>query len=71
MNAILKSILTTTMEGVIGIMKEYECVEVNHHNKIAEVTEKYIADGWRLYSYQAINMSMTKNVNHYLMFEKG
>ena len=27
-------------------MKEYECVEVNHHKKITKVTQEYTKNGW-------------------------
>ena len=31
-------------------MKEYICVQLNHHNKIAEAMQKYIMEGWRLHT---------------------
>ncbi|MGB5926456.1 MAG: hypothetical protein WBH01_10315 [Dehalococcoidia bacterium] len=50
-------------------MKEYECVQVDHHKKIAEVIQEYIMKGWHLHTYQATGQGTT--VTHYLLFEKG
>jgi hypothetical protein len=50
-------------------MKEWECVQVSHHNKIAEVIENYQKDGWSLHTYQAQGSPVL--VNHYLLFERG
>jgi hypothetical protein len=46
-------------------MKEYECVQVGHHKKIAETIQEYIVNGWNLHTYQ------TSVGHHYLLFEKG
>ena len=52
-------------------MKKYECVQVNHHNSIGPMIEKYQHNGWHLYTYQATGAdSMSSKVNHYLLFEK-
>ncbi|MFC2035835.1 hypothetical protein ACFLUJ_06925 [Chloroflexota bacterium] len=50
-------------------MKEYECVQVGHHNKIAKVIEEYLVDGWHLHTYQVAGYGTA--INHYLLFEKG
>ena len=50
-------------------MKEYICVQVNHHNKIAGTTEKYLMEGWRLHTYQATGQGTL--ITHYLLFERG
>jgi len=50
-------------------MKEYICVQLNHHNKIAEATQKYIMEGWRLHTYQATGQGAL--ITHYLLFERG
>ena len=50
-------------------MKEYECVQVDHHKRIAEVIQEYIMKGWRLHTYQAAGYGAI--VSHYLLFEKG
>ena len=63
------SISISIEEGVTGKMKEYECVQVDHHKKIAEVIQEYIMKGWRLHTYQAAGYGAI--VSHYLLFEKG
>ena len=47
-------------------MKQYICVQVGHHKHIAEVCEKYQAQGWELHTYQA--QGAPTLVNHYLLF---
>jgi hypothetical protein len=49
-------------------MKVYECVQVNHHKKVADAIQEYIMKGWRLHTYQASGDGGT--VKHYLLFEK-
>lgn len=49
-------------------MKEWECVQVNHHKKIPEVIMEYQRMGWRLHTYQA--QGSPTLVNHYLLFER-
>ena len=50
-------------------MKEYECVQVNHHKKIAETIQEYQVQGWRLHTYQATGQGTL--ITHYLLFERG
>jgi hypothetical protein len=50
-------------------MKEYECVQVDHHKKIAGVIQEHLMNGWRLHTYQASGESGA--INHYLLFERG
>ena len=50
-------------------MKEYICVQLDHHKKIAEVTQEYIMQGWRLHTYQATGYGTL--ITHYLLFERG
>jgi hypothetical protein len=50
-------------------MKEYECVQVGHHKKVAEVIREYLMNGWHLHTYQATGQAAM--VTHYLLFEKG
>jgi hypothetical protein len=57
------------MKGVQGTMKEYECVQVNHHKEIAKVTKEYLTNGWHLHTYQATGYGT--NITHYLLFERG
>ncbi len=49
-------------------LKEYDCVQITHHKRIAEVIEEYEDDGWRLHTYQAQGSATI--VNHYLLFER-
>jgi len=50
-------------------LKEWVCVQVNHHKRIGEVIEEHEKSGWRLHTYQA--MGTPTMVNHYLLFERG
>jgi hypothetical protein len=54
-------------------LKEYECVQVNHHNLIGSTIKQWQERGWRLHSYQAAGIWQvtTGDVNHYLLFERG
>ena len=53
-------------------MKEYECVQVDHHKKIAKKIQEYLVNGWQLHTYQtAANTWSWGDVKHYLLFEKG
>jgi hypothetical protein len=63
------SISISIEEGVHGTMKEYECVQVNHHKEIAKVTKEYLTNGWHLHTYQATGYGT--NITHYLLFERG
>jgi hypothetical protein len=49
-------------------MKEYECVQVDHHQEIASLIQEYIAKGWHLHTYQATGYGLL--ISHYLLFEK-
>jgi len=50
-------------------MKEYECVKVDHHKKIATKIQEYLMNGWRLHTYQATGQAAL--TTHYLLFERG
>ncbi len=55
-------------------MREYECVEVEHHKDIGRTIEEWQEKGWHLHTYQAAGMGagpMSFRVSHYLLFEKG
>ena len=54
-------------------LKDYECVEVKHHNDLRRIIKEWQTKGWRLHTYQATgNVAVaTAFVNHYLLFEKG
>jgi hypothetical protein len=50
-------------------MKEWICVQVGHHKRIAETIIEYQRNGWSLHSYQTVGTPTM--VNHYLLFERG
>ena len=50
-------------------LKEWECVEVEHHRDIGRTIEKWQKNGWRLHTYQATGRDVW--VKHYLLLEKG
>jgi len=50
-------------------MKEYLCIQVNHHKNIAEVAQEYVMQGWHLHTYQATGQGGM--ITHYLLFERG
>jgi hypothetical protein len=50
------------------LLKEWICVKVGHHKKIAEVIEKHQIEDWSLHTYQA--QGTPTMVNHYLLFER-
>lgn len=52
----------------VNVVKEYKCVQVNHHDKIGITIEEYPKKGWHLFAYQAAGSPAS--VNHYLLFEK-
>ncbi len=49
-------------------MKEYVCVQVDHHRKIGKVIEDHQKEGWALHAYEAVGTPTM--VNHYLLFER-
>ena len=49
-------------------MKEWTCVQVTHHNSIAEAVMLHQDAGWKLHTYQAVGSPTM--VNHYLLFER-
>ena len=53
-------------------MKQYECVEVQHHRDVGTTIALYQKEGWHLYDYSAASMGsgpIGYRVNHYLLFE--
>jgi hypothetical protein len=50
-------------------MKEYTCVQVNHHNKIVAKIDELQIQGWFLNTYQAAGIGT--DIKHYLLFERG
>jgi len=52
-------------------MKEYECIEVDHHKKVAKKIQEYLMNGWQLHTYQTTTRGTIPIVTHYLLFERG
>ena len=52
----------------VNEMKEWTCVQVNHHNRIAEEIELRQDAGWKLHTYQTVGTPTM--VNHNLLFER-
>lgn len=50
-------------------LKEYACIQVNHHKDVASAIAEMQSQGWRLTTYQATGYGA--DVKHYLLFEKG
>ncbi|MFC1963052.1 hypothetical protein ACFLVL_00295 [Chloroflexota bacterium] len=54
-------------------MKEYDCVEVNHHKDIGRIIREYQENGWHLHTYQTAGMGSVfgkSSVKHYLLFDR-
>jgi len=54
-------------------MKEYECVEVQHHREVGKTIVVYQESGWHLHSFSAASIGsgpVGYRVNHYLLFER-
>ncbi len=49
-------------------MKDWKCVEVGHHRRIAEEIRDYQREGWTLHTYIAAGNPGA--IIHYLLFEK-
>jgi hypothetical protein len=47
---ILSSLTSNTIK--VNEMKKWTCVQVNHHNRIAEEIELRQDAGWKLHTYQ-------------------
>ena len=53
-------------------MKQYKCVQVDHHREVAEVIEEYQDKGWRLHTYACAGIYVpVSTIRHYLLFERG
>jgi hypothetical protein len=64
----------TNFTGGVVEMKEYECVEIEHHEDVSKTIGEYQSRGWHLHTYQTAGMGagpMAYKVNHYLLFERS
>jgi hypothetical protein len=50
-------------------LKEYACVQVNHHKEVPSAIADMQNQGWRLHTYQATGYGI--DIQHYLLFEKA
>ena len=62
----LSSLTPNTIK--VNDVKEWICVQLNHHNRIAEEIELRQDAGWKLHTYQTVGTPTM--VNHYLLFER-
>ena len=52
-------------------MKEWKCIQVNHHRSIGETIEAWQKNGWNLNTYACASARRPgAEVNHYLLFER-
>jgi hypothetical protein len=53
----------------VKLLKEWECVEVDHHKDIGKTIEEWQKNGWCLHTYACAPLAgVGKIVNHYLLF---
>ena len=50
-------------------LKEYACIQVNHHKYVPSTIADMQNQGWRLNAYQPTGYGT--DIKHYLLFEKG
>jgi hypothetical protein len=58
----------------VNELKEWKCVQLDHHEDIGKTIEEWQREGWSLHTYQAAGMGsgpMSFRINHYLLFERG
>jgi len=49
-------------------LKEYACIQVNHHKEVPKAIADMQNQGWHLHAYQTTGYGA--DVKHYLLFEK-
>ncbi|MFC1804205.1 hypothetical protein ACFL0D_09625 [Thermoproteota archaeon] len=49
-------------------MKQWKCIQLDDHRKVAECIEDVQLDGWKLHTYQASGRDIW--IKHYLLFER-
>jgi hypothetical protein len=65
--------LLSSEKARFSSVKEFTCVQVNHHNSVGPMIAQYLKQGWQLFSYQAAGVPGnlgSNGVNHYLLFER-
>ena len=58
------------MKGGDVRLKQWKCVQAEHHKEVAEVIQERQRDGWRLHTYTAATLYLFE-IRHYLLFERG
>jgi len=53
------------------LLKQWSCVKVTRYEEVAERIEGYQRDGWKLHTYNCIQVGVGADANYYLLFEKG
>jgi hypothetical protein len=51
-------------------LKEWECVQLNHHKDVGRTIEQWQRNGWRLHTYTCAQIQPSA-IYHYLLFERG
>lgn len=51
-------------------MKNWACVQVDHHKDVGDRIEEWGRNGWHLHTYTCAQLRGS-TVNHYLLFERG
>ena len=49
-------------------LREYQCIQLNHHNEVAKTIEEWEEKGWKLHTYQVAGQVTA--FAHYLLFVK-
>jgi hypothetical protein len=55
----------------VMLLKQWSCVKVTRHEEVVERIEGYQRDGWKLHTYNCIQVGVGADANHYLLFERG
>lgn len=52
------------------MLKEWACIKVAKHKDVPKAIEDCEKDGWKLHTYNCIQVSIGADANHYLLFER-
>ncbi len=64
-----KNFLFESSETQGDNLKEWEYVQVGHHNYVGETIERMERDGWGLHTYTCSQWDSAE-IRHYLLFER-
>ena len=51
-------------------MRQWKCIQVNHHDEVAVKITEFEEKGWELDTYNVCSIAGTGTVKHYLLFLK-